>query len=201
MVIENSTDSDFGRSHNPKRNWWKAAFFVALLAFEVAREFAVIANASGAVPSTSASVDHYGSFTFAEGTWKRIDGGEPLEPGTVTINCDQELQRCDHAWVGIREKYVSAPELNWYNAKFEPESISYENLSAICVKYTIRIDLKLKKVFSVRERKLNTSEPRCNNLENRIEMQLSDGLGIEDKPQKGHFVPLIDLAAAFFGLF
>lgn len=186
------------RPLDAKRNWngWKIAFFVMLLLFEFAREWAVLADAGGAVPNGTARVFSYGSFTTAQGRWARIDGGGKLMPAVVTIDCQQELERCIEASTTINDEYVYSPEIDWFEAKFSDDAVTYENDVPDCARYSVRIDLKLKKTFAVRERKSNPANPNCAKLEPRIEMQLGDPYEPDADPTKGHFVPLVSILRA-----
>ena len=178
-----------------RRNWWKIAFFIALLAFELTREIAVLESAQGAQPNTNAHLFSYGSYVRAQGSWKRIDGGGALVPGTVTIECQRETGRCLEASVMVSEQYVYAPEIDWFDARFSPDAVSYENDRPDCARYSVRLDLKMQKVFAVRDRKENPSNPNCANLERRIEMQLGDGFESSRTALDGHFVPIIGAIA------
>lgn len=184
-----------GVGPKPRRNWWKAAFFVVLIAFELTRELAVLAGAEGARPNTHAHLFSYGGYVSAQGSWKRIDGGGALVPGTVTIECQRETGRCLEASVMVSEQYVYAPEIDWFDARFSPDAVSYENDLPDCARYSVRLDLKMQKVFAVRDRKENPSNPNCANLERRIEMQLGDGFESSRTALDGHFVPIIGAIA------
>lgn len=188
-------DSANGVEQKRQRNWWKLAFFVALIAFEIAREIAVLASAQGAQPNTTARLINYGGYFRAQGSWRRIDGGGALVPGTVTIECQRETGRCLEASVMVSEQYVYAPEIDWFNARFSPDAVSYENDRPDCARYSVRLDLKMQKVFAVRDRKENPSNPNCANLERRIEMQLGNGFESSRTQLGGHFVPIIGAIA------
>jgi hypothetical protein len=141
-------------------------------------------------------------YTMAKGRWTRIDGGSPLLPGATLIQCDEERAQCVEATASMFDGYVSDPDVNTYDAKFTPDAINYENEGPICARYSVRLDLKLKKVFAVRERKpLDPKFPQCRNLEQRMEMTLGDGYQKEEDPTRGHFVPVIKLLAGAFKLF
>lgn len=128
-----------------RRRWngWKIAFFVVLILFELAREVAVLEGAQGAVPNGTAIVFSYEGSATAKGRWSRIDGGGRLMPAVVTIDCRKELGRCVEASTMISDKYVYAPELDWFDATFGDDAISYENDIPNCARYSVRIDLKL----------------------------------------------------------
>lgn len=181
-------------SPRPGRNWWKVGFILALLAFEVAREAAVLASAEKATPLVTAQVYTWGDNVTAQGTWTRIDGGDSLVPGTVKIECWRDSRRCLEASVMINKRRVFAPDLDWFDATFSPDSVTYQNDNPKCVKYSVRIDLQLKKAFAVRQRK-DSVDPDCAYLENRIEMQITSGEAWTD-PLRGHFVPLLQLLGA-----
>lgn len=96
----------------------------------------------------------------------------------------------------VSEQYVYAPEIDWFDARFSPDAVSYENDRPDCARYSVRLDLKMQKVFAVRDRKENPSNPNCANLERRIEMQLGDGFESSRSQLGGHFVPIIGAIAA-----
>jgi hypothetical protein len=181
-------------------NWWKIGFFCALLAFEVTREIAVIEAAGGPTVSVLATVTSFNGWTTAQGSWRRIDGGGKLVPVAVRIECDRERGQCTEATVNVFDNSVSAPVVERFDARFTPDAISYENNSPICVHYSTRIDLRLEKVISVRQRTADKSEI-CNTMEQRVEMQLADGWDSTDDGLKGHFVPVLSLLRALLQLF
>lgn len=170
-------------------NWWKFGFFVALFAFEVAREIAVLASAARPMLMGHASVFTFGGWTAAEGRWRRIDGGEKLMPVLVRIECDKDRGDCIEVTVNVDENTVWSPDIGTFKAQFGPDAITYENKSPRCVDYTVRIDLKLQKVLAVRERKANVSD--CPKMEQRIEMQLADAWDLSENNLEGHFVPIL----------
>lgn len=196
--MPNGHDMDAQSADAPtrkRRNWWKIAFFVALFAFEVAREMAVLASAQKPSIITLASVFTYNGWTVAEGLWTRIDGGEKLIPSLVRIECDQDQGECKEVSVNVYNQSVFAPHLSIYKAAFTPDSITYENTEPSCVRYNTRIDLKLKKTISVRERTANKSKA-CNHMERRMEMQLGNGWDLTDNSLKEHFVPVLSVLKA-----
>jgi hypothetical protein len=182
----------------PPFNWWKLGFFIVLLAFEMAREVAVISASTPAKPISSSLVFGFDGYIKAEGSWKRIDGGEELVPGTLAIECERETGRCIEAVTMIHDNYVYAPDISFFNATFTRDTVSFENTTAACVNYSVRIDLKMSKAFAVRTRKANPDNINCSKLENRIEMQLADGFEVNDNPAKGHFVPILSIIRALF---
>lgn len=179
-----------------RSNKWKIAFFVTLILFELTREWAVIASSQAAQPNASAHVFSYDGDTVAQGRWKRIDGGSPIVPSTVTIDCRRELGKCVEATTTMSELYVYAPKLDWFNATFAADAVTYENDIPECARYSVRIDLNLSKAFAVRERKAAPSNPECAKLEPRVEMQMADGYDSGKNPADGHFVPIFAVTRA-----
>ncbi len=175
-----------------RRNWWKIGFFIMLVLFEFTREIAVIAGDPPPRVATSQYVGTTLGYTLAKGRWARIDGGGKLLPGATSIQCDEEKAQCVEATASMFDGYVSDPDVSTYDAKFTTDQISYENADPICARYNVRVDLKLKKVFAVRERKpFNPKFPQCKNLEPRIEMTLADGYQRDEEPFGTHFVPML----------
>jgi hypothetical protein len=189
------TDKESVPTGNEKksRNWWKIGFFVALFAFEVTREVAVLEATAEIQPNTRFYLYDGGQLVSAEGSWKRIDGGGKLIGSSVKIECWSEKGICLEAYANAREGFVYAPNIDWFDAKFTPEAVTYENSVPACANYSVRIDLKLKKVFAVRDKKPDAKDDLCAPLEKRIEMQLADGYEPTTEPLKGHFVPVLSL--------
>lgn len=185
----------------PKRrlNWWKIGFFVALIAFEGAREWAVVQTNANAQPFADGRVFSFQGYVSAEGTWKRIDGGDPILPGLTTLQCEQDQGRCYEASVRIDQRMVWTPDLTWYPATFMPTEVSYINDTPECVRYTVKIDTVLKKVFAVREKKAG-APATCGKFEPRMELQLTSSFGDFVPPTRDHFLPLLAVAGAVFKL-
>lgn len=101
----------------------------------------------------------------------------------------------------ISDGFVYAPELDWFDAEFAPDAVSYVNDVPNCVRYAVRLDLKMEKVIAVRDRKPSPTDARCSNMEQRIEMQLGDGYEPGKPALDGHFVPLFSIIAAMAKLF
>ena len=182
-------------------NWWKLAFFVALVAFEITREVAVLEGSSKARVTGQASVFGMGGHVTAEGRWKRIDGGEPIMPGAVAISCWRESGTCTEASVSISGKHISAPDISTYQAEFDLDGVSYVNQNPRCVTYNTRIDLKMRKAFTVRTRNEGATDllgSSCSKVEQRIEMQLANGFDIADYRLEidEHFVPIVEIIRA-----
>jgi hypothetical protein len=191
-------------SQEAPRHWraigWKVGFFVALFAFEVAREWAVVASADEPKLATIATVTNWNGLVTAEGRWTRIDDGQRLTPNIVRIECWQDRGECNEVFVQVNGDFVGAPTINTFKAKFSPEAVTYENDGSICVHYSTRIDLRLKKAFAVRTKK-ESNDPNCRRMESRIEMQLGDGWRDAKDSLKGHFLPVFDTLAALVKLF
>jgi hypothetical protein len=183
---------DPATAHSKQRqNPWKIAFFVALFACEIMREITVLITLPSATPSTDAFFYSQEGYVQAMGSWKRIDGGERLAASTVTIECNRNSGRCLEASVRIDRQNVYAPDLAWFDAKFSLDAVSYENDWPACVRYSVRLDLNMKKALAVRERKENPTNANCAKSERRIEMQLGDGYDPTRDSLNGHFVPLL----------
>jgi hypothetical protein len=186
----------------PKRwriNGWKLGFFVALFAFEVAREWAVLASSERPLLATVATVTSGYGLVTADGRWTRIDGGEKLAPTAVAIKCWRDRKECTETSVQLFEGTVMAPETDTFPAEFSPDAVTYENTQPLCVRYWVRIDLRLKKVIGVRERTDNKSAD-CGRMEPRVEMQLGNGYDPTDNPTDKHFVPVFQLLGAVLKL-
>ena len=178
-----------------RRNWWKIGFFVMLFLFEGAREIAVLSNSHGLETATIATVTSVPGLTVAEGQWKRIDSGGDLAPDVVRIQCSAERNECLMAdnLVTSFDDYVTPPTINRYDATFTPDAVTFVDDNPSCVIYNYRIDLKLNKVFSVREKKPHPFEAfakDCQPLEKRIEMTLGNSYDKLTDHSAGHFLPL-----------
>ena len=178
-----------------QRNWWKLAFFAALLVFEVAREIAVLGMNQSVRIGGSGYVLQIGDYVIAEGAWRRTDKGEHLSPVAISIECSSAAATCREATATVMDLYLSPPDVSTYDAIFSENEISYVNNSPKCVRYTTKIDLQLNKVLTLREAK-NTFEEVCKATEQRIEMELTAGnkAGKPD-PLEEHFLPLFSVVA------
>jgi hypothetical protein len=183
-----------------RRNFWKYAFFIALLAFEIAREIAVLAASAPIKSNTSGFFFHQDGFIQAEGIWKRIDGGQPLIDTVVTIKCYVDIERCFEVSTILQFGYISPPHIDRFFANFSPENVSYENNEPACVRYIVKLDLTLNKAFAIRERKESVTSVNCEKLERRIEMQLGDSFTATFNPLTGHFVPIFRVLFAALGM-
>ncbi|MFX4087500.1 hypothetical protein ACKU27_20640 [Sphingobium yanoikuyae] len=183
------------------RNWWKIGFFVALFAFEVTREIAVLEASAEIQPNTMYHLYNSSELVSAEGSWKRIDGGGKLIGSSVKIECWSEKGICLEAYANARDGFVYAPNIDWFDANFTREAVTYENTVPECASYSVRIDLKMKKVFAVRDKKPDAKGELCGPLEQRVEMQLADGYESKTEPLKGHFVPVLSVLATIIRSF
>ena len=183
------------RTEKKQRNWWKYAFFVALLAFELAREIAVLASARGAVPNGSAVFSASRGYVTVTGRWRRSDGAREPKPSLVRIECEESTRKCVEAHVTTHDEFVYAPELDWFEAKFTPEAVTYENDNPDCATYRVRLDFQMERAFSVRERKENPENPYCKTLEPRLSLEIGDAYDPAANTFKGHFVPLMSALA------
>ena len=174
-----------------RRNWWKIGFFVMLFAFEVTREIAAVAINPPPKVATAAFMSATNTFTRASGRWVRIDGGGALMPGATVIECRELESRCIEATARMIDGFVGEPIVDDFEAKFTPEAITYENDTPGCVRYSVTLDFKLKKVFAVRERKQGVDLPGCSIVEDRMEMTLGDGYQKGEDPMGDNFVPII----------
>lgn len=187
------------------RNWWKIGFFVLLFLLEVAREIIIIANDAEARPLVGERFFSYDGSASATGTWKRTDGGEPLNKAAVSIRCDRDRGECYEAAYNIDGLNVFEPSINIHPAVFSDKEITFTDDSSLCMSYSTRLDLASEKVTRVRLKKvLRGDEPRlppdwkelCDTSEARIEMGLS-GYSAKDNladPSEEHFLPVLRFA-------
>lgn len=180
-------------------NWWKIGFFTALIALELAREAAVVAANDAPTTLISKFVYGGGDYVSAEGRWRRTDGGDPLTPGLVKIECERSSAACHVIEVLVPEGAVWPPEMNEYPARFSNDGVAY-SWNAGCVQYDVRIDTNTKQVVGVRRLlppKQQSAASDCSYvLDERIEMVLADGYGAEfedyDLPED-RWLPLLRL--------
>lgn len=178
-----------------QRNWWKLAFFSALVAFEVAREIAVMGVNQSVSIGGSGDVLQFGDYVIAQGAWRRTDKGEHLSPVAISIECSSAAATCTEATATVMNLYLSPPDVSTYAAKFSENEIFYVNNNPACVRYTNKIDLQLNKVFTLREAK-NTNEEVCKAIEPRVEMELTAGYKAgKPDPLEEHFLPVFSAVA------
>jgi hypothetical protein len=177
-----------------RRNWWKVGFFVMLLAFETAREISVVESDQKAIPNVTKSI--YGNLELitAQGRWMRSDGGSPIINSAVTIYCRSDWNQCFEANVLTYGQYFFAPEIDWFDAEFTADGVTYFNDQPKCVTYAVRIDLKQSRAFATRVAKTDGQKNQlCPEREPRAEMELGGGYTPDADPFKDHFVPIIRL--------
>lgn len=178
----------------PQRNWWKIAFFAALLALELLRELLVIISTQSPDIYVKKWVFAANGYASAEGQWLRVDGGKPLIPTLVTVECRQERGICIEASTHPTDDFPLPASVDIFDARFDGDTITYVNNYPTCVRYDVRFDTKLLQLTAVRERKANASQPACAANEPRIEMQLSDSPRVSYSDNlKGHFVPFLSI--------
>lgn len=172
-------------------NWWKLAFFVTLILFEIAREWAVAASSATPIPNSMLMVNGSDSYASAQGSWKRADGGSKMVPGTVAIECRRNPDICIEASTMIYGDSVFAPEVDFFPATFAPGIVTYENDIPSCAKYSVTIDLKQEAVNALRVRKPNPDNANCVKLEPRVSMRLDNGYEGYDRDRfDDHFLPI-----------
>lgn len=188
--------SDAVTSRKSPRNWWKIAFFIAIVALELTRELLVLNMGPSVRPSPISYVMTYNDVIAVRGSWTRSDGGADLMPATVTIECRRTTGICIVADAHANDDRLTAPEISQYAATFTPQGVTFSNDDPTCVRYLTRIDVAMKQAFSVRERKPNVKNFDCASvLEDRIEMKISDGYFAPKgaDPTGGQFVPILSL--------
>lgn len=160
---------------------------------------AVLASHEPGKVAALASVVGGADFTEAQGRWRRVDGGEEFQPNAVSIDCTRDDDRCIEATSTMNDGYMGTPSSDVYLATFTPQAITYENSTPLCVDYSVRIDLELKKVFAVRRSKAGASSNKlCDGLERSIEMTLGDGYQKGDPfAAEGHFLPILSTIGSF----
>lgn len=176
------------------RNWWKVAFFLALFAFEVAREWIVIANAASIGGGTIFRVSAVGDHATANGEWIRVDGGEPIKRNAVNIVCQRGWGGC----MEIQAELLGQSIEIWptfYAAEWVSEGLlTYSKNDAECVRYGVTIDARQHRVTSSRQLREDAPE-KCRKLEERIAMELADGIRhtstVDRGLYDGHFLPVI----------
>jgi hypothetical protein len=169
---------------------------VALVAFEVMRELYVL-EVNRPVQLMGPSLQVYGDSDFAqaEGVWRRSDGGSPIMPGTVVIECFRKWGSC----IEVNNTYMPGiPLLDSLMevqpiSEFSDRAVAYEQ-SAECVDYQVRIDLAQKRVIATRDKKPNLPKGTCDALEDRVVMEMVSGDSPVERVDatwtKNHFLPI-----------
>ena len=180
-------------------NWWKPAFFVTLIAFELAREVAVL-NAMGppvAIGVENIYRDESGGYIRADGLWQRTDGGGRLVTMPTTILCDRTLElECTVASSMLSNGYVHIPRLDRIDANFTDTGVEWFEDHPLCYTNFVRIDAKNKLVTATRKSK-NSNDPLCKGTEELIQSKLGGyDLAAEKAERDRHFLPVLRLVAA-----
>jgi len=179
------------------RNWWKLAFFAALVAFEFAREEAVV-EANEPTNGNLFDFQSNEDSVFVQGQWFRSDSGSPLVPNSTAIQCNRETMLCIEASASVfgnspRSAYTSIS--TYAIADFTDTSLDYVDESPICVVQRVHFDLVQKRVTATTEKK-ETTEKFCTNIEGHMARELSDVLRWHQNDgdwMHGHFLPLLRL--------
>lgn len=185
-------------------NWWKIGFFVALLAFEGAREIAVVASdgpPNFALSQASAYRSPDGGFVKAEGRWQRTDGGEAMVPAVISIECWRERGSCVMATTTAHDGYVFMPDIRQRDAVFTETGAEFTDDWPECQKLFVRIDAVHKVTTAIRSSK-PSEDPMCKGGEAQIQMRLG-GFDAKERRawQNKHFVPLLRILRSVVGLF
>lgn len=192
--------------HQPKswwkrRNWWKIGFFIALFSFEVAREIVVIQSDAEAQPNVNFRLFRYQDYTAAAGIWKRTDKDEKMTPTVIKIECEQSKGTCTMVDTHMSELYVFEPNVSSFEARFSPDSITFDDNNAKCATLKFNIDLRLKKVNAMREQKPDTvKDEMCSKMEKRLDLTLADSSHSSLDMEK-HFVPVLSALKAILQIF
>lgn len=179
-----------------KLNWWKIGFFIMLVLFEIAREWAVVATAEGAQPAAMKQIYGDRDYATAKGQWIRSDGGSPIVPSLVSIECQSATQKCIESSFWINDQYVFSPDISTYDAVFTSSSVSYFNDVPDCARYSVTINFIDDRAFATRTRKANPENKDCKLLESKVEMELRDSSSGDRDPLDNHFVPIFSLISS-----
>lgn len=191
-MIENSIPK---KSKHFRINWWMIGFFVVLLAFEVAREMAVIfANEPARPFGGSYSFYKNEDFFKASGSWIRSGDGSKIIPQTTTIECAPYLGGCITATVSSYENRYTNPYIDvFFDAVFRNGGVSYVDASPMCATLYVNIDTTQSRVTATRVKKTGDlpAEICGPEMEDRVTMELgsyprSHGFELGD-----HFVPIL----------
>lgn len=179
------------------RNWWRMAFFIAVVAFEFAREQAVV-QANEPTTGNMYSLQGNGELVAAEGEWFRSDAGSPLIHNATSIQCSKETNSCIEATAtlmtsGVRTAYNSVSV--YKVTRFTNESVEYTDESSLCAIYRVHMDLAQNRVTSTSVRK-EGGDPLCSKMEASVPSELSDSIRHRENAgewMSGHFLPLLRL--------
>lgn len=149
-------------------NPWKVGFFVMLILFEIAREWAVLASDQPTGVIATKSVSDFGDTIIATGRWRRTDGGSSLVPATVRIECQRNNHQCTEIYGNTFDGQLSEPDVSYFDAEFTGQGVAYTNDIPRCARYAVNIDTKAHYVTAVRERKPQTDSPTATCLRNAL---------------------------------
>lgn len=180
-------------------NRWMVAFLLALLAFEVTREALVIEKAEPVAP-LGYFVEAQEGFVQAEGQWIRTDGGSPIVQGGVVIQCRADWGTC----LEVNTMYMPDGKfLKTMVDVYRIDSLSagevtYSN-SVPCAVYRVRVDIAAERVFATRVKPSNAPAD-CNNLEQRVALELGEGVNRRQTYEwlDGEFLPLFSAVRLIF---
>jgi hypothetical protein len=182
-------------------NWWKPAFIVTLIAFEITREIAVL-NAEGlqvAIGVENIYRDQGGGYIRADGLWQRTDGGDRLVAMPTTILCDRTLElECTVASSMVSSGYVHIPRLDRLDATFTETGVEWLEDSPLCYTNFVRIDAVKNLVTATRKSK-RSKDPLCKGTEDLIQSKLGGyDLAAEEAKRDEHFLPVLRMVATIF---
>lgn len=181
-------------------NWWKLSTIAMVIAFEIARESAVIDAYRPAQAAAIFSVYRWYDNTTVEGQWKRIDGGkEPSNPETVKIECYKDKGQCIQASINTEDgPYVTPPDVSVNNAIFNKNGISYKR-EFPCVVKIVRIDLIQEAVVQYQLRNKEQKFFSCDGKFAPVKEKLGNSYDVIRDPMAGHFVPIMSGLRAVLG--
>lgn len=178
-------------------NWWRGAFILALVAFEFAREEAVV-QANEPTTGNLFSLQSSGELVSAEGEWFRSDAGSPLVRNSTVIQCNRSTNTCTEGSAALstsptRSAFESVDE--YTNVQFSADAVDYMDDSSVCMIHRVHIDIAQQRVTSTSTRKESTV-PFCAKLEANVASELSDSIRHRENAgewMSGHFLPLLRL--------
>jgi len=175
-------------------NWWKIGFFVALFAFEITREIAVVASYESAMVGPSIATTYRspdGAFVTAEGRWEHPETDERGIPAAVTIQCRREIHQCVIASeIVMFARFVPTPDVGTYDATFTDTGAEFL-ADGICTALFVRVDAVHNMTMAVNTPKPNATG--CPNDNHRVLLRLGGFSAREYEEERGgHFIPLID---------
>lgn len=101
----------------------------------------------------------------------------------------------------MNELWVFEPNMQTFDARFTPDSITFADESAACATLKFRVDFAMKKVNAIREKKGHPDKGfPCEKMESRLDLTLADS-GYDTPDIGNHFVPVISLLLAVAKVF